>query len=48
MKWKIRLFFHEKNRNYQLETLLNLKFTDNFNNLKDMALLGNKVKQTNY
>lgn len=42
---KIRLFFHGKKIEInQLETLLNLKFTDNFNNLKDMALLGNKIK----
>ena len=42
---KIRLFFADKNVDTEkLELLLNIKENENFNNLKDEALMGNKNK----
>ena len=44
---KIKVFFHDKDLSSEkLEEILNLKTNDNFDKLKDAALLGNK-KETN-
>lgn len=42
---KINLYFNDKVINSEkLENLLNLRVNDDFNNLKDEALIGNKIK----